>query len=164
MEIVVIAHDIRSVLNVGAILRSAEGFGIQQVYLTGYTPAPDRGLPHVRDKIARQLHKTALGAENFIKFGYRGNIVTLLSLLRNNGYQIVGLEQDARAVPLSDFRPTNTKIALLLGEEVHGIAPELRNLCDQLVEIPMSGRKESFNVSVAAGIALYHLTTTQSAP
>jgi tRNA G18 (ribose-2'-O)-methylase SpoU len=163
MEIVVIAHNIRSLLNVGSILRTAEGFGVAQVYLTGYTPSPDRGLPHVRTKLARQLHKTALGAENLIKFGDGGEIKTLLGFLRKNDYQIIGLEQDTRAVKLPNHQPPNAKLALLLGEETAGLTAELRELCDQLIEIPMLGRKESFNVSVATGIALYHLITTKPA-
>jgi tRNA G18 (ribose-2'-O)-methylase SpoU len=163
MQIVVIAHNIRSLLNVGAILRTAEGFGVKQVYLTGYTPSPDRGLPHVRAKLAKQLHKTALGAENLVKFGDGGEIGALLSFLKEKDYQIIGLEQDPKAIKLPNYQPPKDKIALLLGEETAGLTPELRELCDQLIEIPMFGRKESFNVAVAAGIALYHLTTTKPA-
>lgn len=156
-EVVVIAHNIRSILNVGAILRTAEGFGAQTVFATGWTPSPENGLLHVRAKIANGLHKTALGAEQLVDFHYESDIEKLLAELRKNGFRIVGLEQDERAVVLNDYRP-HTKTALLLGEEVDGLAPDLRNQCDDLIEIPMFGRKESFNVSVAAGIALYNLT------
>lgn len=76
--------------------------------------------------------------------------------LRQDGYAIVGLEQDDRSIILPDYQPPQ-KIALLLGEEVHGVTPELRGQCEELIEIPMIGKKESFNVSVATGIALYHL-------
>ena len=156
-EIVVVMHNIRSILNVGAILRTCEGFGIQKVFASGWTPSQKNGLPHVREKIAKELHKTALGAEEIIDFQYSSDVASLLKQLKNNDFRIVGLEQDDRAVNLSSYRPQQ-KIALLLGEEVNGLTQELREICDDLIEIPMRGRKESFNISVAAGIALYELS------
>lgn len=78
-------------------------------------------------------------------------------VLKKDGYRIVGLEQDKKSIMLPDYE-TPEKIVLLLGEEVEGLTPELRDACDDLIEIPMNGRKESFNVSVATGIALYHLS------
>jgi tRNA G18 (ribose-2'-O)-methylase SpoU len=160
MEIVVIIHNIRSVLNVGAIFRTCEGFGVRKIFLTGYTPNPKSGLPHVQQKLAERLHKTALGAENLVKFEYAADVVKITTFLKKSGYRLVGLEQDPRAQLLPNYRPPR-KIALLIGEEVGGITPELRDQCDNIIEIPMSGKKESFNVSVATGIALYHLATTQ---
>jgi tRNA G18 (ribose-2'-O)-methylase SpoU len=164
-EIIVIAHNIRSVMNVGAILRTAEGFGVGKVFATGYTPNCDDGLPHVREKLRRNIHKAALGAEEMVDFRFSPNVMELIKELRAAGFRIIGLEQDARAVSLPSFhknlckgRPCK-KIALLLGEEVSGLTPELREACDTLVEIPMFGRKESFNVSVATGIALYTFVT-----
>jgi tRNA G18 (ribose-2'-O)-methylase SpoU len=163
-EIVVIAHNIRSVMYVGSILRTCEGFRIGKVFATGYTPSPDNGLPHVRARIAAALHKTALGAEEIVSFQHAPDILELVETLRAGGFRILGLEQDARAISLPDYKHRSCKIALLLGEEVHGLTPELRRACDNLVEIPMFGWKESFNVAVATGIALYHFTTTQSTP
>ena len=164
-EIIVIAHNIRSILNVGAILRTSEGFGAKQVFATGYSPnlecATDGSnaklLPHVRDKLIREFHKSALGAEEIVDFHFAPNIFELINNLRENNFRIVGLEQDKKSILLSDYEVPD-KVAILLGEEVNGIAPELREMCDDLVEIPMFGRKESFNVSVAAGIALYELS------
>ena len=156
-EIIVIIHNVRSVLNVGAVLRTCEGFGIKRVFATGWTPSPDNGLPHVRSKIAKSLHKTALGAEEIVKFKYDNNLEKLLEQLKGDGFRIVGLEQDKRSVSLSDYRPAQ-KMTLLLGEEVNGLTTELRDVCDDLVEIPMRGQKESFNVSVATGILLYCLS------
>jgi tRNA G18 (ribose-2'-O)-methylase SpoU len=163
-EIVIIAHNIRSILNVGAILRTAECFAIQTVFATGYTPNLEfsridennfaKLLPFQKAKLAKELHKSALGAEEIINFEFRENVFDLISELRENGFAIVGLEQDARAIPLDKFR-SPAKLALILGEEVHGLTPELREICDDLIEIPMFGRKESFNVSVATGICLY---------
>lgn len=158
-EIIVIAHNIRSTHNVGAIFRTCEGFGVKQIILSGYTPYPkipqDSRLPHIAEKLTAQVHKTALGAETMVPFVY--SEAPDIARLRADGYRIVGLEQDVRSVVLSDYHPPR-KIALLLGEEVEGITDELRQACDNLIEIPMHGKKESFNVSVAAGIALYALT------
>ncbi len=162
-SIVVIAHNIRSTHNVGAIFRTCDGFGVSQLILTGYTPYPelpdDSRLPHVRRKIAAQIHKTALGAERVVKYTHHDDPVAIIGGLKHRDYTIVALEQAPQAVLLPDFIPPTAKIALVLGEEVHGITPELLNLCDAIVEIPMHGHKESFNVSVAAGIALYALRT-----
>jgi tRNA G18 (ribose-2'-O)-methylase SpoU len=161
-EIIVIAHNIRSTHNVGAIFRSSEGFGVTKIILSGYTPHPlvpgDQRLPHISRKLTDQIHKTALGAETIVPFEYQAELA--LEPLRADGYTIVGLEQDERSIMLPDYTPP-VKIALLLGEEVEGIAPALRQACDDLIEIPMVGTKESFNVSVAAGIALYGLTTAR---
>ena len=182
-EIVVIAHNIRSVLNVGSIFRTCEGFGVSRIFLSGTTLNSENQLPHVRAKMAKELRKTALGAEEIVPHEFAPDIFELIKELKGNGFLIVGLEQDERAIPLPKYhcviagkakQSSNTsedgsprcardddcsfsKIALLLGEEVDGIAPELRDACDDLVEIPMFGRKESFNVSVAVGIALYAL-------
>lgn len=158
-EIVLIAHNIRSTHNVGSIFRTAEGFGVKKIILSGYTPYPhteqDRRLPHISEKLSAQIHKTALGAETMVPFEYQESpdIGTLMS----TGYTIVGLEQAADSIPLKSYR-ADKKIALIIGEEVHGIEPELLARCEKIIEIPMKGKKESFNVSVATGIALYALT------
>lgn len=161
-EIIVIAHNIRSAHNVGAIFRTSEGFGVSKIILSGYTPYPqlpsDTRLPHISRKLTEQIHKTALGAEEIVPFEHQEN--PNLNVLRQDGFTVVGLEQDERSVRLPHYQPPE-KIALLLGEEVEGISGELRNECDDLIEIPMKGEKESFNVSVAAGIALYALTNCQ---
>jgi tRNA G18 (ribose-2'-O)-methylase SpoU len=161
-QIIVIAHNIRSTHNVGAIFRTSEGFGVEKIILSGYTPYPrianDSRLPHIADKLTDQIHKTALGAEEMVPFVYES--APNLDSLKAQGYTIVGLEQDARSVILPDYQPPG-KIVLLLGEEVEGLIAELRAACDALIEIPMKGKKESFNVSVAAGIALYQLTSAK---
>lgn len=155
-EIVIIAHNIRSLLNVGSIMRSAEGFGVSTVFATGWTPSPDHGLPHVRKKLTAELHKTALGAESIVKLSYRDSVNLLLDSLKQDGYRVVGLEQSSKSIALPAYKAP-AKVALLLGEEVDGITPDLLAKCDDLIEIPMFGQKESFNVSVATGIALYQL-------
>ncbi len=158
-NIQLVLHNIRSTHNVGSIFRTAEGFGITRIILSGYTPYPtypgDTRLPHLAEKITNQIHKTALGAETMVPFIYMSE--PNFSILRRDGYTIIGLEQDEKSVRLQDYRvPEN--IALLLGEEVEGISTNLRRECSILLEIPMKGKKESFNVSVAAGIALSQLT------
>lgn len=158
-EIIVIAHNIRSTYNVGSLFRTCDGFGVQQLLLSGYTPYPetsdDSRLPHIRQKITREIHKTALGAENSVTYSYYEQ--PPLAKLRANGYTCVALEQDPSSTSLPSYISPK-KVVLLLGEEVHGIAPSLLSQCDTIVEIPMVGKKESFNVSVAAAVALYQLT------
>ena len=158
-EIIVIAHNIRSTHNVGAIFRTAEGFGIKKIILSGYTPYPktlkDARLPHIAEKLTSQIHKTALGAEEIVDFEYVES--PPLSELKDAGYRIIALEQAETSITLPDYHAPQ-KVALLLGEEVHGIEPELLSLCEDIIEIPMVGKKESFNVSVATGIALYQLS------
>lgn len=160
-KIVIIAHNIRSTHNIGAILRTADGFGVTRVYCTGYTPYPaiahDTRLPHLQGKITRQIHKTALGAEVTVPITHSDNITPVLAELKTADYQLVALEQSPQSILLPDFKPPQ-KVALLLGEEVHGTPADLLAQCDAIAEIPMRGKKESFNVSVAAGIALYALS------
>jgi tRNA G18 (ribose-2'-O)-methylase SpoU len=161
MPLVVIAHNIRSTHNIGAILRTCDGFGVDALYATGYSPYPtipdDTRLPHEREKLTRQIAKTALGAEKTVPTIYADNPLEIISKLKKQGFHIAALEQSETSVNLAAYRRPE-KLALLLGEEVHGITPELLAVCDVTLEIPMTGRKESFNVSVATGIALYALS------
>lgn len=158
-KLIVIVHNIRSTYNVGSIFRTCEGFGVTKIIFSGYSPYPkvegDARLPHITSKLTAQIHKTALNAENMVPFQYQ--IQPDLESLRAQGFTIVGLEQDKRSTSLPTYNRPD-KVVLILGEEVDGIAHELRDQCDNLIEIPMQGQKESFNVSVAAGIALYALT------
>ena len=164
-EIIVIAHNIRSTHNVGSIFRTAEGFGVKKIILSGYTPYPklprlatgefqDTRLPHISEKLHSQIHKTALGAEEIVPFEYQET--PDLASLQVDGWRIIALEQSENSVLLQNYQAPS-KVALLLGEEVHGITAELLAQCQDIIEIPMKGQKESFNVSVATGIALYQL-------
>ena len=166
-EITLLAHNIRSTYNIGAIMRTAEGFGVRQIIFSGYTPYPDLRLadpqsndprlPHITEKLTAQIHKTALGAETMLPFTYVADIREwLLKNANDEHLPVIALEQSASSVALDTFRPPD-RFALLLGEEVYGIEPDILARCDHIVEIPMWGAKESFNVSVAAGIALYGL-------
>lgn len=157
-SILLLVHNIRSTHNVGALFRTAEGCSVARIILSGYSPYPtlshDTRLPHIHEKLTRDIHKTALGAETLVPFEHLAE--PPLSKLKQQNYRIVALEQAANSVRLSNYRGAD-KIALLIGEEINGIAPELLAKCDDIVEIPMQGEKESFNVSVAAGMALYEL-------
>ena len=156
-QLTVILYNIRSTYNVGAILRTCDCLGVDEVIFTGYTPFFDKGLPHEQEKLRRQIHKTALGAEETLKWR-RANIDDAITQLKDADYRIIALEQGENSLNLADSPELDGKLALILGEEVHGIPMELLQKCDQLLEIPMLGQKESFNVSVATGIALWEIT------
>ena len=158
-KIVVIAHDIRSTHNVGSLLRTAEGLGVEKVYFTGYTPYPlhenDARLPHLANKIHQQIQKTALGAEKSQKWEQSENIEAVIASLKQEGYTIAALEQAQGAISLPEYQPPD-KLAILLGTEVEGLDTELLALCSSTLEIPMFGQKESFNVVQAAAMCIYH--------
>lgn len=144
---IVIAHNIRSLHNVGSIFRSADAFGIEKLYLTGFTGVPPRA----------EIAKTALGSENRVAWEYQPDPCVLIQSLRSQGYSIIGLETGKGAVSIVSFSPPE-KIALVLGNEVEGIPEEVRKELEALVEIPMRGLKRSLNVSVAAGMAMFVLS------
>ncbi len=161
MALIVIAHNIRSTYNVGAILRSCDGFGVGTFYASGYTPYPvvpgDIRLPHEREKLTRQIAKTSLGAERTVSIDHVAEPSEIIQSYKAQGYIIAALEQSDQSVNLAEYRPPEN-LVLVLGEEVHGVPHALLELCSVTLEIPMVGRKESFNVSVATGIALYALS------
>lgn len=172
MMIVPVLHNIRSTYNVGAILRTAEGMGLQQVIYSGYTPRyhDTELLPHLRAKLDHQIEKSALGAEKTLAQSYVSDLEDFFREKHQEKSLLLGLENNLaesekpRQLLLGSPELINQlklyrdkTIFLLLGEEVAGIPSNLRGLCDYFVEIPMSGRKESFNVSVATGIALWAL-------
>lgn len=155
-KLIVILFNIRSTYNVGAILRTCDCLGIDEVIFTGYTPFLDKGLPHEQAKLRKQIHKTALGAEEMLKWR-RAEIFDAIDELKKDDFKICALEQGEKSLNLAMDQDYPEKIALILGEEVHGITPDVLAKCDNLLEIPMAGKKESFNVSVATGIALWEL-------
>ena len=165
MELVLVLDNIRSTYNVGAVLRTAEGFGVSRVILSGYTPRVHDGslLPHLRDKLDHEIHKTALGAEEMLDIYSCGDIFQELNNYKKDGWQIIGLENNIDVGTIYKLNSDelrsrlSDKVVLVLGEEVNGINTSLYELIDLFAEIPMKGQKESFNVSVAAGIAMYGL-------
>ena len=163
MKTVLVLDNIRSCYNVGTILRTAEGFGVEKVILSGYTPRVHdvNLLPHLREKLDKEIHKTALGAEDMLDIYSCGDIIFDLKNLKRQGWQIVGLENNIDKPNLVKLNSPemkekiSDKVVLVLGEEVKGIDYSLYDIIDLFVEIPMKGQKESFNVSVAAGISVY---------
>ena len=153
-----IIHDVRSTHNVGSILRTCDGFGVTRVYIGGITPYPlisgDTRLPHISSKLTSDIHKTALGAEETVEIIHYDDINDLLATLKNSGLDIIALEQSPTSIQIDQLQ-ADGPIALLVGREVEGVDASLLEQCDNIVEIPMKGKKESFNVSVAVGIALY---------
>lgn len=148
-----ILHNIRSVHNVGSIFRTANAAGITEVILSGYTPTPVDRFNQPR----RDFAKVSLGAEKTITWRHVKTIGPTLARLKKDGVHIIAIEQDTRAVSLFDYTLPTKNIAIVLGNEVRGISPGTLNTCDTVLEIPMHGSKESLNVSVAAGIALFTL-------
>lgn len=159
-DIVLIIHNVRSAHNVGSMLRTADGLGVKQVLISGYSPYPtttdDKRLPHIAQKVNRSISKTSLGAETSVDWQHTENLPALIDDLLAKGYIITALEQISQAIQLNIFKPP-LKIALIVGNEVEGIDPPTLKLATTHLFIPMLGDKESFNVSVAAAMALYHL-------
>lgn len=149
--IAVLLHDVRSAHNVGSIFRTADAAGVSKIYLTGYTPTPADRFGRTRKDIA----KTALGAETFVPWEHADSALPAVRRLKNEGWTVVGVEQDPRAVSYRRFRAKD-KAVYIFGNEVRGIPRSLRVLCDTLMEIPMYGKKESLNVSIVVGIILFH--------
>lgn len=151
-EAVLILADIRSVENVGAMFRTADAVGISQVYLVGITAAPvDRFLRPRKD-----LAKAALGAELSVSWKSVKTITPLLTRLKKEGYTIVAIEQSKTSMDYKSVR-VGEKVAFIVGNEVTGVAKSVLAKCDIVAEIPMRGMKESLNVSVALGVALYRM-------
>ena len=163
-KIILIAHNLRSCHNVGSLLRTAEGLGVEEVILSGYTPYPmylettairDARLPHEATKLHKQIVKTALGAETSQPWQHIDSIKLLLLELKDQGYLLAAIEQATDSTALPSFKPPD-KIALLVGREVEGVELDILAQMDTVLEIPMFGSKESFNVVQAAAMALYH--------
>ena len=148
-----ILHNIRSVHNVGSIFRTADAAGVSKIILSGYTPTP-------LDRFGRErkdFGKVSLGAEASVPWQQVKSLATALTQLKKEGYVLAGLEQDKNSTPLFAYKTQNKNIALIVGNEVRGVSPALRKKMDVLLEIPMRGKKESLNVSVATGVALFAL-------
>jgi len=160
VDIVVIAHNLRSAENVGSIIRTSEGMAVSAVYLSGYSPYPktvnDTRIPHLATKQNKQIAKASLGAEKLIPIYHFDDVEYLIRKLKNDGYSVVALEQAKDSSEIKSFSPSD-KIAVIVGREVDGIEKEILKEVDEIIEIPMLGKKESFNVSVALAVALYHI-------
>ncbi len=141
----VVLNDIRSLYNVGSIFRTADGAGVEKIWLCGIT-----GYPPQKD-----IHKTALGAEESVAWEYRKDIIAVLEEFKKKNYHIVLLEQMEGSIPYQQFS-IKRPVCLIVGNEITGISDEILSYCDSSIDIEMAGVKNSLNVSVAFGIIAYH--------
>ena len=152
-ENILILPDIRSVENVGAMFRTADAVGINKIYLTGTSPTPLDRFGRKR----RDIAKSALGAEEFVPWEYKKSVSALIASLKKEGYTIIAIEQDEKSVDYKTLRLLSGRNAFIVGTEVTGIPKNILNKCDVIAEIPMKGKKESLNVSVALGVVLFRI-------
>ncbi len=153
--IIIVLDDVRSLNNIGSVFRTADAFRCTAIYLCGITATP----PH------REIHKTALGAEDSVEWKYEKDIVSAITQLKKEGYKIVGIEQAEGGIMLDAFDVLeNQKYAFIFGHEIHGVSDQALALCDSAIEIPQDGTKHSLNISVCAGIVMwdYVLKTKKS--
>ncbi len=142
-EFYVICQNIRSLFNVGAVFRTGDAFGVDKIFLTGITGRPPR----------KEISKVAVGAEEYIPWEYHRQPARLIKELKKQGIRVVALEQvKGKSIDVNKWKP-KFPMALILGYEPKGLPKSLLALCDDIVEIPMYGKKESLNVGVAFGIA-----------
>lgn len=152
---IAILQNIRSLHNVGSIFRTSDGAGVEKIYLCGITPTPV-------DKFGQKkamLTKVSLGAEDSVPWEYVSRIGNLIARLKKQGYKIYALEQSPNSVRYTSAKPKTQKLALIVGNEVEGIPNSILKKVDKILEIPMKGKKESLNVSIAFGIVAFYLLT-----
>lgn len=152
MPLVVVLDDVRSLYNVGSVFRTGDAFRIESVYLCGITVKPDT----CSDSALRELHKTALGAEDSVDWKYFPTAMEAVNDLKANGHEVLAVEQCHGSKMLNDFTPeAGKRYAVILGNEVKGVHQEVIDACDGCLEIPQYGTKHSLNVSVTAGIIIW---------
>jgi len=145
-RVIVVLDNIRSCNNIGSFFRTCDALLIEAIYLCGYTATPPN----------KDIHKTALDAENIVAWRYFDRVVDAVADLNQNGYQVYAIEQVENSILLPDFHPAKgEKVALVFGNEVAGVQQEVIDCCDGALEIPQFGTKHSFNVSVCGGIVLW---------
>lgn len=146
--VVVVLDNIRSCNNIGSFFRTSDALLVEMLYLCGYTATPPN----------KEIHKTALDSENSVAWKYFEKTTDAVSHLKLLGYRVYAVEQVENSILLNNFSPDpETKMALVFGNEVHGVDQSVIDLCDGAIEIPQFGTKHSFNVSVSAGIVLWDL-------
>lgn len=150
LPLAVLADNVRSMHNIGSLFRTSDAFRIREIILGGISGTP----PHP------EITKTALGAENSVAWRHVPDSLHEVQRLKTEGWKILVLEQAHRSIPLQQYRPEaeNTEYLLVIGNEVHGVAQQIVDLADHILEIPQYGSKHSLNVAASAAIALFHLT------
>lgn len=146
LDVIIVLDNVRSLSNIGSFFRTADAFRIGEIFLCGITACP----PH------REIHKTALGAEESVKWRYFDTTEEACKYLKDNNYKINAVEQIEGSVMLNDFIPEQ-RSAYIFGNEVDGVDDDILQYCDAAVEIPQEGTKHSLNVSISGGIVMYHL-------
>lgn len=147
LPVVVLLNSIRSSYNVGSIFRTSDGAMIEKLFLCGYTPCPPK----------KEVLKTALGSQNSVDWEYRKNPSDEIINLKKKGYTIVALEQTSKNISYTELTKNHFPLCLIIGNEITGVNQELIDLCDISIEIPQFGIKQSLNVAVAYGIAIFEL-------
>ena len=146
LDVIIVLDNVRSLSNIGSFFRTADAFRIGEIFLCGITACP----PH------REIHKTALGAEDSVRWRYFDTTEDACKYLKENNYVINAVEQIENSVMLNDYVPVE-RSAYIFGNEVDGVDDEVLPYCDSAIEIPQEGTKHSLNVSVSAGIVMFHL-------
>lgn len=148
LPLVIVLDNIRSMNNVGSVFRTSDAFVVEKIYLCGITPKP----PH------REINKTALGATETVDWQYTLTTKEAIDILREKGYEIYSIEQAEGSIKLNEFHPKlDSKIAIIMGNEVDGVDQDIINNSDGVIEIPQYGTKHSLNISVTTGIVVWHL-------
>ena len=170
MPLIVVLDDVRSLYNVGSVFRTSDAFRVEAIDLCGITATPDEVRDEdgtlVRDctlKAAQEIHKTALGAEESVAWRYYKTAAEAVAALKADGYTVLAVEQCHGSTMLNDFKPAfgdKKKYAVVLGNEVKGVHQEVVDMCDGCLEIPQYGTKHSLNVSVTAGIVIWHFASS----
>ena len=170
MPLIVVLDDVRSLYNVGSVFRTSDAFRVEAIDLCGITATPDEVRDEdgtlVRDctlKASQEIHKTALGAEESVAWRYYKTAAEAVAALKADGYEVLAIEQCHGSTMLNDFKPAfgdKKKYAVVLGNEVKGVHQEVVDMCDGCLEIPQYGTKHSLNVSVTAGIVIWHFASS----
>lgn len=148
LPLVIVLDNIRSSNNVGSVFRTSDALLVSKIYLCGITAPPPN----------KEIHKTALGAENSVEWEYTETTDEAVARLKEEGYTLIGIEQVEGSISLPDYQPeTDEKVAIIFGNEVKGVQQSIIDQCDKNIEIPQYGTKHSFNISVSAGIVLWEL-------
>lgn len=146
--IVLVSDNVRSQNNIGSFFRTADAFCIESIVLCGISSTPP----------SKEIHKTALGAELSMAWSYEADTTVAVAKLKSEGYKIIAIEQVEDSISLDEYKPCgDERYAIVVGNEVSGVAQEVVDMCDEVIEIPQEGTKHSINVSVAAGVVLWHL-------
>lgn len=146
--------NIRSIFNVGAIFRTADAAGIDKIFLGGITCLSNK--QGKKKELNIKINKTALGAEKTIDWEHTWQSWRMVEKLKKQGFQIIALEQTKKSFNYTKFKP-KFPLVLIVGNEKNGVSKNLLKRCDKIIALPMHGQKESLNVAVAAGIAIYEI-------